>query len=116
RRERAADFTTQLPEEKIGLGKALLQKTKAADHARPTPALMRNFEHIDLKHVAWSRALHENRSRERVDAGAIDGEKLGGSHRGMHLHTTGVDTFHVHGVAGCDAQTRWQCAVPKRMW
>ena len=70
----------KLPEEEIRLGEALLQKAESFDHARPAPAFVRDFENVDLQHVAGLGALNEDRAGERVDAAAIDGQVFGQRH------------------------------------
>jgi hypothetical protein len=60
---------------------------------------MCDFEHINLKHIARIGAFRENWPRQRVDAASVNGEKLGGTHCGVHLAAAGVDTLDVHCVS-----------------
>jgi Cu/Zn superoxide dismutase len=73
---------------------------------------MGHFEDIHFEDIAPVGPLHKNRPGERVNTIAIDVKEFREAHSGAHLRPAGVDAFHVHDIAGCDAQARFNGAVP----
>ena len=108
RRERPADRAFELPVKEKRLGETLLQKAEAGDDARPSPALVRHLENVDLQDVARLGAVHKNGAGERVDSPAIDGQIFSDCHSGANLRAAGVETFEMHCVAGSDDEARFQ--------
>src|SRR5277367_4728665 len=96
----------QLPMEKKRLGKAFLQEAQAIDYAAPAPALMGNFQDLDLQNVAGFRAYNKNRSGQGVDASAINLEEFAQAHGWMDLRAAGIQAIQMNGVTGGDAETR----------
>ena len=72
---------------KIWVREAVLEKAHAGDYARPSPALVRNFQDVDLKNVTGLGALNEYRPGKRVDAFAVDVDVFAERHPRMHLRT-----------------------------
>ena len=110
-----ADVPVQFPDKEIGLGEALLEEAEALDDARPAPALVGDFEHVDLEDVAGFGAVDEDGTGEGVNAGAVDGKIFGEVHLGMDLRAARVEALHMNRVAGIDAQARREGAVPDGM-
>ena len=107
-RERPADLAVELPVKKIRLREALLEKAEAVDHARPSPAFVRDFEHVDLQHVARLSAFDKNRPVSAWMRSRSMVEIFGERHPGMNLRAARIEAFQVNGVAGSDAEARRQ--------
>ena len=88
--------------EKVGLTKPLLEKAEPIDHAGPTPAAMTSCQHFDFKHIAWLGAVDPDGAGKRMDASAIDGQKLRGRHTGPHLSAAGIHALNLHFIAWLD--------------
>ena len=73
---------------------------------------MRDFENVDLEHVAELCPFHVNGPGERMNTAAVDAAVFRHGHAGTYLAAAGIDTFEMHGVAGRDPESRWQGAVP----
>src|SRR6266478_6480517 len=100
---------------KVRLVETILEKSEAVDDARPGPTFVSDFENIDLQDVAGRGAFNEYRTRERMNAAAIDGEKFRDSHSRMYLRATRIETRQMQAISGCDAKTRRKHAIPARV-
>ena len=98
--------------EKVRLAKTIFEKAESLDDAGPSPAAVAGGEHFDLEHIAGLRAVDPDGAGERVNAGAVDREKFGGGHAGVHLAAAGIDALDLDFVARLNAQARLERAVP----
>jgi hypothetical protein len=68
---------------------------------------MCDLDHINLQYVTWLCTFDENRSGERMNARAVNAGILRHGHARPHLSAAGIEAFQMHGVAACDAESRW---------
>ena len=98
--------------EEVGLAETIFEKAETFNDAGPSPAAVARVEDFDFEDVAGFGAVNIDGAGEGVDAGAVDGEELGGGHAAVDLAAAGVDALDLHFVAGGDAQARLESAVP----
>src|SRR5260370_3716530 len=112
------EFTGSLPQlvvMQVRLREVLGQQSETRYDRVPAPPLMLDTDDIDLKRIAWFRALHIYRAGERVNEIEIQGPDRLRGRIGTNLPRRGFEGLEYNGIAGLDAQARWKSIVPESM-
>ena len=113
--QRTGYLGIERPVKEIGFTETVFQKTKAGDHAGPTPSSMFHLQHLNLEHVAGLGSVDADGAGERVDPVSVDGQKILDGCPWLYLAATGIEAAHVHGVSGGDCQAWFEGTVPAGM-